>query len=224
VLEAGTLLFNEVLLPTVEPDAVAAHVRRFMAGSTTVAGLDREAVLDEPRLEYFPFWAFTLAGVGGSRQTSEMIVLEPAAPSALQGLSGLTVPAGRTEPMRAELLGTAVAREPEVPLETARTWLLGRWPGAEVARTVLYHVPLYLLGYTYRGRSYVIAVEGVTGRVLSADFPAKAETPFRLVACLALLVFGLEGLVVSNLLVKLGLFIISAPPLLTLAWWVSRRV
>lgn len=218
VLDASGALLNHVMLPTVSTTQVHTHVRRFLAGRQTVAGLDREAVLGAPRLEYFPFWAFTIKDGG------EEVVLEPAAPSALQGLSGLRLPAARTEPMSPDLLAGSPAREPEVPLETARQWLSRRRPKAQTLKTVLYHLPLYRLEYSWKGRSYTIAVEGVSGKVLPADFPAKAEAPFVLVAVLALLVFGIEGLIVSNLVLKLGLYLVSAPPLLAVAWLVSRKV
>jgi len=219
VVEGDGVLFHEVMLPTVDDAAAQDHLRRFMAGTETVAGLDREARIEPPTLEYFPFWAFTLGGEGGDR-----VVLEPAAPSSLQGLQGLTLPAGSTRSMSAEVTGTASVLEPEVPVDTARQWLEGRFPGERLRRTALYHVPLYRVSYTYRGRSYSAAVEAVSGRVLPADFPAKAEAPFLLVAALALLVFGLEGLVVRNLLLKVLLYGVSAVPILGLAWWTSRKV
>lgn len=219
VVEGDGVLFHEVMLPTVDEAAAQTHLRRFMAGTQTAAGLEREAHLGSPTLEYFPFWAFTLDGEGGDR-----VVLEPAAPSSLQGLQGLTLPAGSTRGMSPGVTGTAEVREPEVPVATARQWLEARFPGGRLRRTALYHLPLYRVTYTYRGRTYLAAVEAVSGRVLPADFPAKAEAPFLLVTALALLVFGLEGLVVRNLLLKVLLYAVSAVPILGLAWWTSRKV
>jgi hypothetical protein len=219
VVEGEGVLFHEVMLPTVDEAAAKDHLRRFMAGDQTVAGLDREAAIGAPTLEYFPFWAFTLGGDGGER-----VVLEPAAPSSLQGLQGLTLPAGSTRGMGAEVTGTAAVLDPEVPVATARQWLETRFPSEHLRRTALYHVPLYRMTYAYRGRNYSAAVEAVSGRVLPADFPAKAEAPYLLVAGLALVVFGLEGLVVRNLLFKVLLYAVSAVPILGLAWWTSRKV
>jgi len=115
VIDGAATLIHEVMVPTVAFDQVPAHLRRFLGGTSTIADLDRKARLEEPTLEYFPFWAFTIVGAGGER-----VVLQPAAPSSLQGLQGLELPAGSTRPMSADVTGDVTVVEPEVPLETAR--------------------------------------------------------------------------------------------------------
>jgi hypothetical protein len=219
VVEAEGVLFHEVMLPTVGVSEAGGHLKRFMAGNETVAGLDHEAELGAPQLEYFPFWAFTVAGDGGER-----VVLEPAAPSALQGLQGLTLPAGSTRSMSPEATGAAVVVAPEVPLETARGWLLARFPSERVRRTALFHLPMYRIAYRYRDRAYRAAVDAVSGRVLPGDFPAKAEAPYVAVAVLALAVYAVEGILVSNLFLKAALYLVSAVPILGLAWLTCRKV
>ena len=219
VVDGRGALFREGMRPTVSAAEAPAHLRRFLAGDQTVAGLDREARLAPPELVFFPFWAFTVAGESG--ETTELM---PAAPSSLQGLHGLQLPTGVTGPVES-LAGQARVLDPEVPVATARTWLEERHGGeTEVRRTVLYHLPLYQMSYSYRGREYRAAVDGVTGRVYPATFPAKAEAPYVLVAVLAVIVFGLEGLAVSSAVLKAALYLISAPPLLAVAWLVSRKV
>ena len=64
----------------------------------------------------------------------------------------------------------------------------------------------------------------MSGRVFPADYPAKAEAPFVLVAVLAVLVFGAEGIIVSSLFAKIVLYLVSAVPLIGVAWLVSRKV
>ncbi len=41
---------------------------------------------------------------------------------------------------------------------------------------------------------------------------------------LALIVFGLEGLVIQNLIVKAAVMLMSAIPILGIAWLTSRKV
>jgi hypothetical protein len=219
VVDGSATLIHEVMEPTVQPEQVPAHLRRFLGGTSTVADLDRKARLGDPKLEYFPFWAFTVAGKGGER-----VVLQPAAPSSLQGLQGIELPAGTTRPMRQKIAGDAPIVEPEVPLETAREWLNVRQGEVTVRQTVLYHLPMFRTPYSWQGRTYRAAVDGVSGKVFPADFPAKAETPFVGVAALALIVFGLEGLVIQNIVVKLAVYLISAVPILGIAWLTSRKV
>jgi len=220
VLEGEGVLFRQAMAPTVGESEVQAHLRRFLAGDATVAGLDREAQISQPELVFFPFWAFTVV-VGGE----ERVELMPAAPSSLQGLQGLTLPGGTSLGAEGLAAQGAPVLEPEVPVETAREWLEERQgQGVPVRRTVLYHLPLYRVSYTWKAKSYRAAVDGVTGRVYPADFPAKAEAPYMAVAVVALVVFGLEGLIFSNILAKLILYLISTPPILGLAWLVSRKV
>ncbi len=220
VVDGSGTLFHEVMLPTIKAEDTAAHLRRFLGGRDTVANLDREARLDDPVLEYFPFWAFTVADSEG-----EKVFLEPAAPSSLQGLQGLSLPPGNSKPMTPESTGEAAVIEPEVPVETALGWLETK-AGAEVGvrRKVLYHLPLYRTPYSYKGTSYRAAVDGVTGKVFPADFPAKAEAPYMMVAALALVVFGIEGLLISNVAVKLLAYAVSAVPIFGIAWLTSRKV
>jgi hypothetical protein len=219
VVDGGATLIHEVMVPTVTIDQVASHLRRFLGGTSTVADLDKKATLEMAHLQYFPFWAFTVVSGG-----EERVVLQPAAPSSLQGLQGLELPAGSTRPMRPEVVGDIPVVEPEVPLETARDWLVNRLGEVDVRQKVLYHLPMYRTPYSWSGRTYQAAVDGVTGKVFPADFPAKAEQPYIGVAALAVVVFGLEGLFIQNLIIKLAAYLISAVPILGIAWITTRKV
>lgn len=219
VVDGSATLYHEMMVPTVALEQVPAHLRRFLGGTSTIADLDTKASLEQPVLEYFPFWAFTVGGNGG-----ESVVLQPAAPSSLQGLQGLELPAGTTRPMREDATGGAPVIEPEVPLATAREWLEQRQGEVAIRQTVLYHLPMYRTPYSWQGRTYRAAVDAVSGKVFPAEFPAKAEAPFVGVAVLALIVFGLEGLVIQNLIVKMAAYLISAVPILGIAWLTSRKV
>jgi hypothetical protein len=219
VVDGGLTLIHELMVPTVPFEQVPSHLRRFLGGSSTVADLDRMASLEQPLLEYFPFWAFTVTAGGRER-----VVLEPAAPSSLQGLQGLELPAGSTRPMTAAAAGGAPVIEPEVPVETAREWLIARHGELAVRQTVLYHLPMYRTPYSWRGRRYQAAVDAVSGKVFPAEYPAKAEAPFVGVAALALVIFGLEGLLIQNLVWKLAAYLVSAVPILGIAWLTSKKV
>jgi hypothetical protein len=212
-------VFHEGMVPTVGEQEAVSHLKRFLAGDQTVAHLDREARIGKPTLEYFPFWGFRLRSADRERT-----VLMPAAPSSLQGLQGLMLPAGETRQMTEEAVGSVPVIEPDVPLETAEQWLRQREPSAAVSQRILYHLPLYTLHYSWKNRSYRAGVDAVSGRVFPSDFPAKSEAPYLLVAGLSLMVFGLEGLVIGNLLLKVAVFAVSAVPLMGLAWLTTRNV
>lgn len=220
VLDGSATRFHEMVLPTIDVGEVPSHLRRFLGGRTTVADLDTKARLEDPKLEYFPFWAFTVATDGAER-----VILEPAAPSALQGLQGIEVPAGVTRPMTGDATPGVPVVDPEVPAETAREWMTTRFgDDVEVRKTVLYHLPLFRTPYSFGGRRYSAAVDAISGKVFPADYPAKAEAPYVLVAILALIVFGIEGLVISNVMLKVVVYLLSAVPILGIAWLTSRKV
>ncbi len=219
VVDGGDTLFRVVTPPTIHASGAVDHLRRFMAGRKTVAGLDTKARIGNGELLYFPFWAFRI-----STETGERVVLEPAAPSSLQGMHGVTLPPGDSREWTDEVAADTPVIQPEVPQNTARQWMESRLGEVQIRRTVLYHLPMFRFSYEYGGRSYRAAVDGVSGQVFPADFPAKAEAPFIAVAALAIGVFSIEGLVISNLLLKAVLYTVSAVPILLLAWWISRKV
>jgi hypothetical protein len=112
-----------------------------------------------------------------------------------------------------------------VPADTAREWLTSRREdGIAVRKTVLYHLPIFRTPYRWQGRTYQAAVDAISGKVFPADYPAKAEAPFVMVAALALAVFGIEGLIIGNLVVKAAVYAASAVPILGIAWLISRKV
>jgi hypothetical protein len=219
VVDGSGTLFHEVMVPTVRLEDTAAHLRRFLGGRDTVANLDREARLGEAHLEFFPFWAFHITGEHGDR-----VVLEPAAPSSLQGMQGIGLPPGSARPMSDDLTSGAPVLDPEVPMETAKEWLTAKYGEVPVRRSVLYHLPLYHTPYSWKGKDYRAAVDGISGKVFPADFPAKAEAPYVLVAVLGIVVFGIEGLIFENLALKGLAYLLSVPPILGIAWLTSKKV
>jgi hypothetical protein len=150
------------------------------------------------------------------------VVVEPAAPTPISQLADLELPAGKLEP-RTEPEPGAQAVAASIPLETARGWLSDR--GLDrVTESALVEVPLWQARYRFDDREYQALVDGSTGAVLAAVFPEKAESPYVLVAVLGLILFGIEGLLISNLFVKLVAYAVTAVPLAAIAYWVTRKV
>lgn len=205
------------LPPLLDKDAAGSALKRWMAGNDTVKDLDRKSRIGEVRPISFPMWLFRAREKGGER-----VHVEPAAPTPIPQLADLKVPAGELEPFHPETEGVE-APQATVPLETARGWLKQR--GIDnVTETALVQVPLWRCRYTFSGEEYQALVEGSTGTVLASVFPEKAESPYYLVAGLGFVLFLLEGLLISNPAVKALAYLVTALPLLLLAWWVARKV
>lgn len=188
-----------------------------MAGNETVKGLDRQSQVQNIEPLTFPMWLFRARAEGG-----EVVFVEPAAPTPIPQVADLEVPAGKLEPFR-EPDKSVRSMEPTIPLETARGWVEQRGV-QKVTETALVDVPFWHCRYEFDGRSYRALVEGSTGTVLAAVYPEKAESPYVLIAILGLLLFGIEGLAISNLVVKLLAYAVTAIPLTLIAFWVARKV
>lgn len=200
-----------------DAERAAAALRRWMAGNQTVKDLDSKATVEETSAVAFPMWMFRTSDRAG-----EHVVVEPAAPTPVPQLADLAVPAGKLEPFRREDDGVEQVAA-SVPLATARDWLAQRG-AAEVRETALVDIPLWRCRYRYAGAPYTALVDGSTGTVLAAVFPAKAESPYLVVAGLGLLLFGVEGFLIGNVLLKLLAYAVTGVPLALLAYWVTRKV
>ncbi len=198
-------------------DEAKAACRRWMAGNDTVKDLDSKSTIVAVDAMSFPLWLFRFQDAGG-----EEVSIEPAAATMIPQLADLRLPAGKLEPFRSE--EDEVESIPEtVPLETALGWLEQRGQ-VHPTETALVRLPLWRCQYRYEGKTYQAFVDASTGAVMAAVFPEKAESPYYLVAGLGLVLFTLEGLAITNPAIKLAAFVITALPLLLLAYWVARKI
>jgi hypothetical protein len=209
---------NHYRLPSLlGADEAQAALRRWMAGNRTVKDLDKKSVMGAITAVSFPMWLFRVRRAG-----REEAYVEPAAPTPIPQLADLKVPAGKLQPYSVEGAGVE-ALGATIPMQTARGWLEQRGVG-EPEESALVQVPLWRCSYSYEGRTFEALVDGSTGAVMASVFPEKAESPYVLVAILGLLLFTLEGLLITHPLIKFLAYGITAVPLLFLAWWVTRKI
>lgn len=200
-------------------DRAKAALRRWMAGNDTVKDLDRKSRLASMDAITFPMWLFR-SRAGGQESTT----VEPAAPTSNPLLGDLVIPAGRLDPFEGDEDG-AVRVPVGIPLATAKSWVEQRGVAEDdVIEVALVEVPLWRASYEFGGDRFQAVVEGSTGNVLASVYPEKSESPYVLVAVLGLVLFGIEGLVITNPLIKLIVYAVTSLPLLLLAWWVTRKV
>jgi DNA-directed RNA polymerase subunit RPC12/RpoP len=232
-LDKSKVVFHWSLACTVAPEAAAANLRRWMAGNQTVKDLDRKSNVISSTFEYFPVW-YAKSRVNDK----EHIYLEPAAATSISEIKSLDIPAGDLQKYEATLDAQAVA--PTVPFPALLDWLAGRGVQADqLAEAALVHLPVYIYKYGFGGKTYTAMVEGASGKVFANIFPAKAETPYFLVAAVATLgfmcvsTFPIIGLVVDGgsgagfaggLLACLVGAVVVAVPVFVLAAVVSAKV
>ncbi len=216
-VDRGGVVNHYRLPPLLGADEARAAVRRWMAGNETVKDLDKKSSIGALTPVSFPMWLFRVRRGG-----REEAYVEPAAPTPIPQLADLKVPAGKLQPYAGEG-GAVEALAATIPLATARGWLDQRGVG-EPEETALVQVPLWRCAYSFEGTDYEALVDGSTGAVMASVFPEKAESPYVLVAVLGLILFTLEGFAITQPVIKLLVYGITAVPLLFLAWWVTRKV
>ena len=166
----------------------------------------------------------------------ETIHLEPAAATAISEVRSLQLPGGDLRKYDSDL--DSRAQSPTVPLDAAIEWLVNDEgvPQEEIAESAIVHVPIYTFKYMFQGRSYTALIEAASGKPLANIFPAKAETPYKMIgglvaATYVILAFipvfggllGEEG-VLAGLGLYIGLGIPAGLILMALAAWVSQKV
>lgn len=183
-LDKSRVVFHWYVAPTLDEGKAQSALRRWMAGNQTVKDLDKKSVISESAFEYFPVWYFK----GQQPDGREKILLAPAAPTSVSEITHIDLPAGDLRKYAADI--DPQARSPNVPLETAQSWLEGKGVQTEsLLEQALVHIPIYTFKYTYQGRSYAALVEAATGGVLANIYPAKSEAPYQLVGGAAALIF-----------------------------------
>ncbi|MFQ5528386.1 MAG: hypothetical protein ACE5GX_19295 [Thermoanaerobaculia bacterium] len=203
----------------VDREQAGSALRRWMAGNDTVKDLDRKSKIASITAVTFPMWLFRWRHGG-----QESVAVEPAAPTPIPALSDLTIPAGTLAPYEGPEVGAEVMGV-GIPLETARGWVEQRGVDPEtVTEVALVEIPLWRAAYEFGGERYIAVVEGSTGNVLASVYPEKSESPYVLVAILGLVLFGIEGLLIQNPVLKLVAYSFTSVPLLLIAWWVTRKV
>lgn len=167
----------------IDQPAAQGIFKRWAAGSRTAKDLDRLAQVLSLNQAYFPVYLFK-RDVNGS----EKISIEPARSTMLPGLHSLKVPAGDIKIFDQNYRTDVEMLKPDMDM----TAYLPKLPGTAKEQALLYF-PLWLLKYSFNGRQYDLIIDGSSGEMFFADFPARKGAPYLLIAGAAFAVFFLEG-------------------------------
>lgn len=231
-LDKSQVVFHWYLAPTLDEEKARASLARWMAGNETVKDLDKKAQLLGRSFEYFPIWHFKRRFGNDSEQFFNI----PAAATSVTEIRKLKVPAGDLRKYDTAL--EAQCHLPTVGLETALSWLAAQnIPREQIVEQALVHVPIFTFKYRYQQNTYTALVEGATGQVFANIFPAKAETPYRLIGgltaavFLCLATFPLIGALINGsggyamgLMACIPAGVIAAPLIFALAAWVAAKI
>jgi DNA-directed RNA polymerase subunit RPC12/RpoP len=230
-LDKSQVVFHWYLASTLDHEKARGSLARWMAGNQTVKDLDKKSQINDQDFRYFPIWFFKSRSIDGQDEIRQF----PAAATSVTEMGQVKIPAGDMRKFDDSL--ESQSQPPTVPLETALDWLKDRDVSKDqILELALVHVPMYFFKYTYQGDLFTAVVEGATGEVFANIFPAKPESPYRLIGALSALVFlclatfpvigalfnNLDGFGIG-LITCMTLGIIAAPILFFLAIWVAAK-
>lgn len=232
VLDRGRSVFHYVVRETVRQEDAEAMLRRWMGGNKTVKDLDKKAIISQIHFQLFPMW---LVRVG--QQQDEAVLLEPAAAISVSELKQLKVPAADLEPYDA--IPGAEAVVATVPYNAMLNWLADDYrvqPDA-IREAAIVHLPIYLIKYSYKSRSYTAVVDAATGEIFCNIYPSKWEAPYQMLGAIAFVVYFLAALapvggymvggdagLATGLAIFIGLAVVAAVPIVVAAMVISARV
>lgn len=189
-IDKSKVVFHYMLKPTIDETGAAASLRRWMAGSSTVKGLENEARITKKEFIYFPIWYFKI-----KQGEKELIKIEPASPSPISGIRSLIIPAGDFRFYGHQDAGNPAIKEPSVLYSSAVEWLKNEGVDPSgIIQSSLVHIPMYVFHYNYGDSAYTAIVDGSSGKVMASEFPSKQELPYLIVGGGAAILFFLEGI------------------------------
>ncbi len=218
-IDKSQVVFHFMLDPTIDQPNAEASLKRWMAGSKTVKGLDKEVVVTKTEFIYFPIWYFKLMQNG-----DEVIKIQPASPTPIPDIKELSIPAGNLRFYNEDDDGNTAIQEPHVLYSSAVEWLLSEGVGVpDITQSAMVHIPLYIFHYKYKDDLYYAVVDGVSSKVMTAEFPSKSELPYLVVGGGATALFFVEGMVLKFPEV-LAVYIVTALIVILAATLVAEKV
>ncbi|MEO8663964.1 MAG: hypothetical protein ABI462_00595 [Ignavibacteria bacterium] len=213
------------------------NIRRWMASNFHVKDLDKLAQISQESFYYFPLWYFKTKDSSGDK-----VYLQPAHSTPISEIKNIQIPAGSLKPYNKKDFNVNEFVAADVLYDSAKNWLAQSGVKVDsIAESNLVHVPFYQIYYNYKGKQYSALIEASSGKVYANLWPAKSETPFRILFAAAILIFALASifsfalsffvngdLSESGLLagegIKIGAYFLAAIPLIAAAYYVAKKV
>jgi len=212
------------------------NLRRWMSGNFHVKDLDKNAQVTAVYFYYFPLWYIKIKDT-----STERIYLQPAHSTSISEIKNIDIPAGNLKLFQKKEHNMKDFINPDIQLSAAQSWLKSSGvPVENATETSLVHIPLYQFYYNYNGKQYTAIVEASSGKVYANTWPAKSETPFRLLfgssigllllaSILSLIVAlaasdGSEGWIFLYEVIKVFLYILIFIPLVIIAYIIAKKV
>jgi DNA-directed RNA polymerase subunit RPC12/RpoP len=199
-LDKKKVVFHYVIENNFKPNEAEGNLKRWMAGNQTVKDLDKKAQMVKTSFYYFPVWYFKVKDSAGDR-----FYIQPAATTSVSEIKKIPIPAGALKFYDKTKYNENEMIAPDVLYDSAKAWLKESGINLEsVTEAALVHIPIYQFYYNFNNQSYTAIVEASSGLVYANIYPAKSETPFRV-----LFAMSIAGYIVTSIICFVIAFAIS---------------
>jgi DNA-directed RNA polymerase subunit RPC12/RpoP len=218
-IDRSRVVFHYILKPTLDQSGADASLYRWMAGSRTIKGLEKEAQITGREFNYFPVWYFKIMN-----NDAEIIKIQPAMPTPIPDIKNMPIPAGDLRFYDRKDEADPAIKQPQVLYTSALEWLSSEGVNASgITQSALVHIPLYIFHYRYGDNNYSAVVDGSSSKVMAVEFPSKSELPYLLVGVGATVLFFIEGMSM-DFPGLLGIYLITAIFVIIAATFVAEKV
>jgi hypothetical protein len=209
------------------------NLRRWMAGNFQVKDLDKLAQISNIEFFYFPLWYFKV-----SLPTGDVNYIQPGTSTAISEIKKLNIPAGNLKVYNKTDFNEQEFIQPDVLIDSAKNWL--KETGVDInylAETDLVHIPLFKFTYAFENKQYTAYVEASSGMVYANQWPAKSETPYRLMFGVSIAVYAIMAIIavaISEIgsrasigtfeFIKIFGFLLVTAPLIFIAYLIAKKV
>ncbi|OPY31849.1 MAG: hypothetical protein A4E32_01453 [Methanomassiliicoccales archaeon PtaU1.Bin124] len=208
--------FYYILPFAMDENTAIGTFRRWAGGSTKAKDLDKFAQITGTKRQYFPVYLFK-RDVNGVDQ----VFVEPAASTTLPGLHSLKVPGGDMRIFDQTFsVGSAEMVKPDIEMLP----YLNQMPGTAKEQALVYF-PIYLMEYSFGGKSWSAVISATSGEVFTAEYPTRSSTIYQTVAVGGFLAFLAEGLIATqSLAIGLALMGLTVVGLFAGSYMVAKRM
>ena len=189
--------------------------RRWTAGSQRAKDLEVAARITSFKASYFPVFLFRR-----DTDRGELVLVEPARSTTLPGLHSLKVPPGDLKVFDQKYdHGDSDLMEPNIEMMAYMSTL----PGKPKEQSLVYF-PIYVVEYSYNGRTYQAIIDGSSGEVFSDSFPPRQAVGYYLVGIGGFCICAFAGFIALSTPVAAGVLLAIAVPVLFIGgYYVAKR-
>lgn len=183
LVDKSGLMFYYIIPFKINRDTALSIFRRWASSPKVAKDLLANGKITGIRNFYFPVYLFKRMVNG-----KEKYIVEPARGTTLPGLRNLHIPPGSFVLFDSNFVPDAEVVQPDIAI----SYYLPKLEGKPIAQYLVFF-PLWQIEYTYGNNKYVLLIDGSSGKVYEADYPARKSHPYVFVALLGFILSSIAG-------------------------------